>query len=160
SAEAVELVAASGQVARAQELARNARLADLDRATESNALLGLAEALKHAGQNELAVRYAQEALGRDGVPEPIQARLHAIAAHALLWGEDMTLADEAGAQAVHLGNSASELAAVVFGATARSVVARAQGRLRDAYEHAAAAVALADEHGRQARHRHPRIWLG
>jgi DNA-binding CsgD family transcriptional regulator len=160
SAEAVELVAASGQVARAQELARGARLADLDRASEANALLGLAEALKHAGQNTLAVRYAHEALRRDGVPEGIQARLHAIAAHALLWGEDMTRADEAGAQAVRLGTSAEEFAAVVFGGAARSVVARAEGRLQDAYEHAAAAVALADERGRQARHRHPRIWLG
>ncbi|MBX6749799.1 MAG: AAA family ATPase [Micromonosporaceae bacterium] len=160
SAEAVELVAASGQVDRAQELARWARLADLDRATEATALLGLAEALKHAGQNALAVRYATEALSRDGVPDGIRARLHAVAAHALLWGEDMTLADEAGAQAVRIGTSAGEFAAVVFGQAARSVVARAEGRLTDAYDHAASAVALADEHGRQARHRHPRIWLG
>ena len=160
SAETVELVAASGLVARARELAHNARLADLDRAAEANVLLGLAEALKHAGQNALAVRYTQEALRRDGVPEGIQARLHAIAAHALLWSEDTSLADQAGAQAQRLGTAASEFSAVVFGGAARSVVARSEGRLQEAYEYAATAVALADQHGRQARHRHPRIWLG
>lgn len=159
-AEGVGIVAASGQVGRARELANYARLADLDRVTEANVLLGLAEALKHSGENAAAVRYAQEALRRDGVPEEIQARLHAIAAHALLWGEDITLADHAGAQAQRLGLAAGEFGAVVFGGSARSVVARAEGRLQEAYEQAAAAVALADEHGRQVRHRHPRIWLG
>jgi ATP/maltotriose-dependent transcriptional regulator MalT len=48
----------------------------------------------------------------------------------------------------------------VFGLTARSLVAQAQGRLDDALTHARTATELADRTGGAALHRHPRIWLG
>jgi ATP/maltotriose-dependent transcriptional regulator MalT len=48
----------------------------------------------------------------------------------------------------------------VFGNTARSVVARAAGRLDDALRYASRAVETADRERGEALHRHPRIWLG
>ena len=47
----------------------------------------------------------------------------------------------------------------VFGLTARSLVAQAEGRITDALAHAHAATELADATGGAALHRHPRIWL-
>jgi tetratricopeptide (TPR) repeat protein len=111
SAEAVGLLASAGRLVEARELGEAALRGGLDAATEATLLLGLAEALKHAGQNRTAVEYVQRALssdpdrdsGRDSVPEAIQARLHAIEAHALLYIDDLPGADRAGAQAHRLG---------------------------------------------------------
>lgn len=160
SAQAVGLLASSGRVAQARELGESALHANLDPTTEATLLLGLAEALKHAGQNQAAVDYARRALARSSVPAGIRAGLHAIAAHALLYVDDMASADQAGAEADREGMLIGEFQAAVFGSTARSVVARAQGRLADAHGHAAHAVRVADETRGAALHRHPRIWFG
>jgi DNA-binding CsgD family transcriptional regulator/tetratricopeptide (TPR) repeat protein len=160
SAEAVGPLALSGRLTQAREVGEAALLGHLDPATEATTLLGLAEALKHAGQNAAAASYADRALHRPGVPDRTRAALHAIAAHALLWEDDPTAADHAGAQADRIGTAAGEHGAAVFGITARSVVARTQGRLGDALTHAERAVRIADEVGGEAVHRHPRIWLG
>ncbi len=72
----------------------------------------------------------------------------------------MADADAAGAEADRLGRAVGDYGASVFGLTARSVVAKSEGRLSDALTHARTAVDLADEKGGEAAHRHPRIWLG
>lgn len=161
SAEAVGLLASAGRLKEARVLGETALRQGLDPATEATLLLGLAEALKHSGQNRLAVHYAHRALDSPAVPESIQAGLHAIAAHALLYVDDeMAAADVAGAKAGELGARTAEHPAAVFGTVARSVVARADGRLDDALRHAVAAVDIADRERGEALHRHPRIWLG
>jgi DNA-binding NarL/FixJ family response regulator len=160
AAEAVRLLAAAGRLVEARDLGEAALDGRLDPHTEATVLLGLAEALKHAGQNRLAAEYANRALTRPGIPDALRAKLHAIASHALLWGDDMGAADRAGAEADRLGLATGEHGASVFGRAARSVVARAEGRLDDALRHARLAVDLAEQTGGEARHRHPRIWLG
>lgn len=159
-ADAVRLLASAGRLVEASDLGEAALHHGLDAGTEATLLFGLAEAQKHAGQNRAAVDYTVRALARPNVPEPVRARLHAIASHALLYVDDMPAADRAGAEADRLGAATGETGASVFGCTARSVVARAEGRLDDALAHARHAVDLADAAGGEARHRHPRIWLG
>jgi DNA-binding CsgD family transcriptional regulator len=94
------------------------------------------------------------------VPDSTRARLHAVASHALLYLDDTSGADDAGAQAQRLGAAAGEYSASVWGGAARSIVARAEGRLGDALAHALAAAETADRAGQEARQRHPGIWLG
>jgi DNA-binding CsgD family transcriptional regulator len=159
AADAVRLLAAAGRLIEARDRGEAALDGRLDQPTEATVLLGLAEALKHGGQNRLAAEYANRALARPAIPDPLRARLHAIASHALLW-DDLAAADRAGAEADRLGLATGEHGASVFGRAARSVVARAQGRLDDALEYARLAVDLAEQTGGEARHRHPRIWLG
>jgi ATP/maltotriose-dependent transcriptional regulator MalT len=160
AAVAVGLLASAGRLAQARQLGEAALRSGLDGPTEARLLLGLAESLKHAGQNGASVEYARRALAGESVPDRVRARLHAISAHALLYVDDMRGADREGAEADSLGLAIGEYAASVFGSTARSVVARAAGRLDDALEHARHAVEVADEFGGEAAHRHPRIWLG
>jgi DNA-binding CsgD family transcriptional regulator len=160
SAEAVSMLASAGRLVEAQQAGEVALRGDLDGPAEALALLGLAEALKHAGQNAVAAQYARRGLGRPGVPDETRARLQAVAAHALLWEQDMAGADQAGAEADRLGVAAKDFGAAVFGCAARSVVAMASGRLTDSLAQAERGVALADDAGGEALHRHPRIWLG
>jgi DNA-binding CsgD family transcriptional regulator/tetratricopeptide (TPR) repeat protein len=159
-ADAVGLLASAGRLEQAMELGEAALHSGLSRPTEATVLLGLAEALKHAGQNEATVQYANRALALRDVPDPVRARLHAIAAHALLYVDDMAAADRAGADADRLGLAVGEYPASVFGSAARSVVARAEGRLDDALAYAEHAVETADQVSGEAAQRHPRIWLG
>jgi ATP/maltotriose-dependent transcriptional regulator MalT len=160
SAEAVGLLASAGRLAEARRLGESALQEGLDPHTTATLRLGLAEAFKHAGHNRLAVEYAQRALQEPDVAESIQAGLQAISAHGLLYIDQMAAADQAGAEADRLGMRSGEFAAAVFGKAARSVVARADGRLADALEHAGDAVAIADRERGEALHRHPRIWHG
>jgi DNA-binding CsgD family transcriptional regulator/tetratricopeptide (TPR) repeat protein len=159
-ADAVGLLASAGRLGQALELGEAALHSGLSRPTEATVLLGLAEALKHAGQNQATVQYANRALALRDMPDPVRARLHAIAAHALLYVDDMSAADRAGADADRLGLAVGEYSASVFGSTARSVVARAEGRLDDALAYADHAVETADRVSGEAAQRHPRIWLG
>jgi DNA-binding CsgD family transcriptional regulator/tetratricopeptide (TPR) repeat protein len=160
SAHAVGLLASAGRVAQARELGEATLRLDLDVRTRATVLWGLAEALKHAGQNRLAAEYARRALTEPAVPTELQAHLHAIEAHALLYAGDMLGADRAGAEADRLGTRTAQPAAVSFGNAARSVVARAAGCLDTALGYAQAAVGIADRAGGAVLHRHPRIWLG
>jgi DNA-binding CsgD family transcriptional regulator len=160
SAEAVGLLASAGRLVEAQQAGEVALRGDLAGPVEAKALCGLAEALKHAGHNASAAQYARRGLARPGVPDEIRARLHAVAAHALLWERDMAGADRAGAEADRLGVASGNFAASVFGCAARSVVAMASGRLDDSLAHAERGVAMADGAGGEALHQHPRIWLG
>src|SRR5262249_34458063 len=89
AADAVGLLAAAGRLVEARDLGEAALDGRLDGSTEATVLLGLAEALKHAGQNRIAAEYAARALARPAVPQALRARLHAIEAHALLWSHDM-----------------------------------------------------------------------
>jgi DNA-binding CsgD family transcriptional regulator/tetratricopeptide (TPR) repeat protein len=159
-ADAVRLLASSARVTEARELGETALRAGLDAGTEAVLLLGLAEAFKHAGQNETAVRYADRGLALDGLDEGTIARLHAIRAHALFAVDDLPGAEVSGATAERKGEASGERGASVFGLTARSLVAQAEGRFGDAYDHARTATEIADRVGGEAAHRHPRIWLG
>ncbi|OLB77162.1 MAG: hypothetical protein AUI14_16885 [Actinobacteria bacterium 13_2_20CM_2_71_6] len=160
SATAVGLLASAGRVAEARELGEATLRSGLDPRTRTAVLLGLAEALKHAGQNRAAADYAQRALAEPAAPQDLQARLHAIRAHALLFVDDLPEADRAGAEADRLGQATGEYAASAFGSTARCTVARSDGRLSDAVGYARRAVTVADTAGGPALQQHPRIWLG
>ncbi|MEU4155000.1 AAA family ATPase [Actinoplanes sp. NPDC026670] len=154
----VRLLASAAKVARAQELGEAALRAGLDPPTRAYLHLGLAEAFKHAGHNARAAEYAEDGLAGPAATPPTRARLHAIHAHATFYLDDFAAADRAGAAADEIGRE-HEPGAAVFGLTARSLVAQAQGRLADSLEHASAATELADRSGGTALHRHPRIWL-
>lgn len=158
--EAVGLLAAAARVAEARRLGEEALDAGLDDQAEAQLLLGLAEACKHAGQNDDAVRYAERGLRHLAVDDATRARLYAIRAHALFYVDDLTGADASGAESDRLGQASGEYGAAVFGRTARSLVAQAEGRMADALAHAATAAQIAEERGGPARQRHPRIWLG
>jgi ATP/maltotriose-dependent transcriptional regulator MalT len=159
-AEAVSLLASAARLHEARELGEEALRAGLDGETEAVLLLGLAEAFKHGGQNQSAVDYADRGLADTSVSDPTRARLHAIRAHALFYVGRLGAADKSGECSDELGRRSGEYGAAVFGLTARSLVAHAQGRLDDAFTHAATATELADRAGGAALHRHPRIWLG
>ncbi|WP_432991235.1 AAA family ATPase [Dactylosporangium sp. CA-233914] len=159
-ADAVGLLASAGRLAEAQNLGETALRAGLDPRTEAVLLLGLAEAFKHNGQNKMAVQYAAQGLANPGAPESVRAKLHAVRAHARFYDDDMAGADADGETATAAGLATGEYAASVFGLTARSLVAGAQGRLEDAYAHAEQATGIADRVRGDAAHRHPRIWLG
>jgi DNA-binding CsgD family transcriptional regulator len=160
-ADAVVLLASAGRLEQALSLGESVLHSGLDASTQGTLRLGLAEALKHAGQNAASVEHARRGLALPGLSDDVKARLHAIAAHALLYAaDDMPAADRAGADADALGIAVGEYGASVFGSTARSVVARAEGRLDDALRYARHAVDTADRVGGDAAQRHPRIWLG
>ncbi|WP_305784297.1 helix-turn-helix transcriptional regulator [Symbioplanes lichenis] len=158
-AEAVGLLASAARLDKARELGEQALAAGLDAETEAKLLLGLAEAFKHAGHNETAVAYAERALGLEAITTGTRARLHAIRAHARVYTDDLAGADADGRASDELGREGGEFGAAVFGLTARSLAAQAEGRMDDAYAHAATATRLADQARGHARHRHPRIWL-
>ncbi|GAA0503592.1 helix-turn-helix transcriptional regulator [Paractinoplanes deccanensis] len=159
-ADTVGLLAAAARLEEARELGGQALEAGLDPQTEALLLLGLAEACKHSGLNEMTVRYSGEALRHEGLPLAVEARLHAVRAHALCYLGRLAEADESGARADELGRQGGEYGAAVFGTAGRSLVAYAEGRLANSLEHARAATALADREGGDAAQRHPRIWLG
>ncbi|WP_432839178.1 ATP-binding protein [Dactylosporangium sp. CA-092794] len=160
TADAVGLLASAGRLEQANELGEAALRTGLDPRTEAMLLLGLAEAFKHAGRNRTAVEYADRGLTNPDVPESVQAKLHAIRAHARFYRDDLAGADDDGARATDSGMTTGEFPASVFGLCARSLVAQAQGRLDDAYSHAERATGIADTVRGEAAHRHPRIWLG
>jgi len=159
-ADTVGLLASAARLAEARTLGAEALDAGLDPETEALLLLGLAEAGKHGGLNEMTVRYAEQALRDDRISPGIRARLYAVRAHALCYLGDLAGADDSGARADAVGRAAGEYGAAVFGLSARSLVAFTEGRLADSLTHARTATALADRHGGEARLRHPRIWLG
>lgn len=159
-AEAVRLLASVGRLTQARELADAALRGGLDAETEAAVLLGLAEALKHAGEDSAVVETTGRALDRAGVPDAARAHLLAIRAHGLLLVDDLDAADRAGEQAEQLGAKAGEDAAAVFGAVARSVVACSRGQLGHAVRLCRDAVRTAEVSGGAARARHPSLWLG
>jgi DNA-binding CsgD family transcriptional regulator len=159
-ADAVRLLASAGRLEQAHDLGRTALRAGLDPATEATLLLGLAEAFKHAGQNLTAVDYADQALGIAGIDHAVTAKLFAIRAHALFYIGDLREADRSGASATTAGELSGASGATIFGLTARSLVAQAEGRLEASLAYAQQATQTADRVGGSAVHRHPRIWLG
>jgi len=160
AAHAVRLLASAGRLAQARELGESYLRRGLDAPTQAAILLGLAEALKHAGQDRGAIGYTRQALDLPDVPAGERARLLAIQAHALLATNDIAGADAAAEQAGKLGTAAGEHSAAVFAMEARSVAAYVHGDLTAAARFAEAGVRLADEVGGEARHRHPRLWQG
>ncbi|MCX9192908.1 hypothetical protein C3Y87_16100 [Carbonactinospora thermoautotrophica] len=159
-ADAVRLLASAGRTVEAQELGESALRQDLDAPAEAAILHGLAEALKHAGQDTAVVEYTQRALARPEVPKPARAQLLAIQSHALLHSEDFDDAEAAAVAATELGRQVGEHSATVFGLVARSAIVCSRGDLETAIDLARDAVRLADGEAGEARHRHPRLWLG
>ncbi|MDT0344050.1 ATP-binding protein [Streptomyces litchfieldiae] len=150
-ARTVRLLANAGRISEARELGESAL-----HENRPEVYAGLAEALKHAGQDSLVIDYTQQAMAMPGVPGPVRAQLLAIQAHALLNRDDPHNAEAMAAEAM----KTAEPPTVVFAAAARSAAARALGRIGEAVEIASDAVRLADDSGQEARHRHPRLWLG
>ena len=159
-ADTVRLLAAAGRIEQATELGERALRSGLDAASEGALVVGLSEALKHAGRNSAVVHYTGRALSRDGVPDPTRAQLLAIRAHGLLNEKDLSHADRAGMEAAEIGARIGEHAATVFALSARSIAARSRGALDEAVRYARDAVRTADLAGGEASHRHPRLWLG
>jgi ATP/maltotriose-dependent transcriptional regulator MalT len=159
TATTVRLLASASRLTEARELGEAALRFRLSDAAQAAMLLGLAEALKHAGQDTAAVEYAGRALSRPAVPNALKAQLLAIQAHGMLADGDVEGADLAAIEAVEVGTGCEEQSAIVFGLAARSAIAHWQGRLGDAIAQAGEAVKLADLAGGEARHRHPRLWL-
>ncbi|MDQ7905673.1 AAA family ATPase [Phytohabitans sp. ZYX-F-186] len=160
AADTVGLLARAGRLERAQRLGEAALYTGLEPPTEAALLLGLAEAFKHAGRNRSAVEYASRGLSYPDVPEAVRARLWAVRAHALFYTGDLTGTDRSGTSAYRSGMAAEEYGAAVFGLTARTLAAQAEGRLDDALAHATEATEIADGIRGEAAHWHPRIWLG
>ncbi|MFI6737462.1 ATP-binding protein [Nonomuraea sp. NPDC050451] len=152
---AVRLLASAGRLGEARELADSLGV-PLAAAEEAGVALGLAEALKHAGDDRGVIRRTGRVLGRSGVPGRERARLLAVRAHALMMTGEIDAAEEAAAGAVAEG----EVFAQVVGLQARSTVALFRGDLDGALRHAERSVELADAAGGEAAHRHPRLWLG
>ncbi|MFG6199342.1 ATP-binding protein [Nonomuraea sp. JJY05] len=152
---AVRLLASAGRLGEARELADSLGV-PLTAAEEAGVALGLAEALKHAGDDRGVIRRTGRVLGRPGVPVRERARLLAVRAHALMMTGEIDAAEEAAAGAVAEG----EVFAQVVGLEARSTVALFRGDLDGALRHAGRSVELADSAGGEAAHRHPRLWLG
>ncbi|MFC5814968.1 helix-turn-helix transcriptional regulator [Nonomuraea harbinensis] len=123
---------------------------------EAAICLGLAEALKHAGDDAGVVERTGRALARAGVPVEARARLLAVRAHALMMTGRIGEADAAAAGAVASGEPFGQVVAL----QARSTVALFRGEPRVALEHAERAVRIADAAGGEVAHRHPRLWLG
>jgi ATP/maltotriose-dependent transcriptional regulator MalT len=159
-ADAVRLLAAAGRIEPAKQLGEQALRSGLDASCEAALLIGLSEALKHAGRNSAVIDYTGRALAREGVPDAAQARLLAIRAHGLLGAMDLAAAECAGAEAAEVGARSEQPAAVVFGLVACSVASRVRGALGEAIEQAREAVRTADAAGGEAAQRHPRLWLG
>ncbi|MEV4573436.1 AAA family ATPase [Nonomuraea jabiensis] len=152
---AVRLLASAGRLGEARELADGLGV-PLTAAEEAEVALGLAEALKHLGDDRGVIRRTGRVLGRSGVPGRERARLLAVRAHALMMTGEIDAAEQAAAGAVAEG----EVFAQVVGLQARSTVALFRGDLDGALRHAERSVELADAAGGEAAHRHPRLWLG
>lgn len=159
AADTIRLLSAAGRLVEARQLGEQALQEALDPSDEAAILLGMAEALKHAGHNAEVVEYTQRGLAIEGAPPSRRAQLLAIQAHGLLYVNDTGGADLAGTEAARLGSATGEQSAVVFGLVARSVAARARAELDQAIAHAQQAVDIAERVGGDARHRHPRLWL-
>jgi ATP/maltotriose-dependent transcriptional regulator MalT len=159
-ADAVRLLASVGRLAEAQALGETALRAGLDAHTEATLLLGMAEALKHAGQDTATVEYTGRVLTRPDAPVPVRAQLWAIRAHALLNAGDIDDAGQAADEAVRLSDAAGEQSALVLGLAAQSMVEQARGDIAGAVARARDAVGIADSVGGETRYQHPGVWLG
>ena len=158
-ADAVRFLASAGRLTEARALAEQALAHGMPPAAESAVLIGLAEALKHAGQDRGAVEFAGRALSGTGSGPGERAHLLAVQAHAFLQLDDLSSARTAAHSAVELGRSAGADLAVVVGLCATSMVAYADGDVDGAMERAREGVAAAESAGGESRHRHPRLWL-
>lgn len=159
-ADAIRLLVSAGRLGQARELGESYLRRGLDTPVEAALLLGLTEALKHAGQDRAALGYARRALELRELPAHERIHLLAIQAHAMLFADDFPGAERAAAQAAELGAASNEHSAVVFALVARAVAAYARGALDAAAGFAEQAVVLADSVGGEARQRHPRLWQG
>jgi tetratricopeptide (TPR) repeat protein len=156
----VRLLASAGRVEEAREVGEVALQAGLDGLTEAALLLGLAEALKHAGHSDAVVEYTQQALCRPGLPDTLRTKLLEVRSHGLLYIGDSIGADRAAQEAALLGHSSGKPIAEVYRIIPRSAIARDGGHLDEAIAYARKAVRVSDEVGGEARTWHPRLWLG
>ncbi|MFC7108418.1 LuxR C-terminal-related transcriptional regulator [Nonomuraea rubra] len=181
----VRLLASAGRLDEAREIA-DAHGAPRDAAERAGIAFGLAEALKHAGDDRTVIARTGRALELSGVPVRERARLLAVRAHALMMTGRIDAADDAAREAIANGEagtgraanpveeavageeataeraagSGGEVFAQVVGLQARSTVAIFRGELGDALRYAGRSVELADGAGGETAHRHPRLWLG
>ncbi|MGW6503310.1 AAA family ATPase, partial [Nonomuraea angiospora] len=107
-AAAVRLLASAGRLGEARELADRLGV-PLTAAEEAGVALGLAEALKHIGDDRGVIRRTGRVLGRPGVPGRERARLLAVRAHALMMTGEIDAAEQAAAGAVAEGEVFAEV---------------------------------------------------
>nr|QZD55679.1 AAA family ATPase [Glycomyces sp. TRM65418] len=158
--EAVRLLASVGRLRQARELGESMLRPGLPVTVEAAILLGLAEALKHAGQDLAVVDYTGRALEKAGLTTAKAAKLHAIRAHAMLNAGCIDDVEEIAGKGVLLSTEADAHGAHVFCLTALITVEQAKGNLAAALSQAHEAVRVADSHGGESVHWHPRLWLG
>jgi DNA-binding CsgD family transcriptional regulator len=159
TARTVRLLARVGRVVEARELGERGLRDGLSSPDTGALMLGLSEALKHADHNHAVIDTATAALARSDIPDAVRAQLLAVKAHALLRTGEFETVDAMAAQAAQLGKAARNNEAVVFATAARSRVALSGGHLAKGLAYAREAVAVADVHGGDALHWHPRLWL-
>ncbi|WP_018656688.1 helix-turn-helix transcriptional regulator [Actinomadura flavalba] len=157
--EAMRLLTLSGRASRARALGERALPAAPDAETETRLLTGLADALRHLGDDAVLVEHTRRALARPGVTDPLRAELLALQAYGLMSGGAADDAECAAAQAEELGRLTGRDGARVLGGIAASVAASARGDYTRALAAAREAVAVADAAGPRERQRHPRLWL-
>ncbi|MGW3341876.1 helix-turn-helix transcriptional regulator [Nonomuraea rubra] len=106
----VRLLASAGRLDEAREIA-DAHGAARDAAERAGIAFGLAEALKHAGDDRAVIARTGRALELPGVPVRERARLLAVRAHALMMTGRIDAADDAAREAIANGEAVTGRAA-------------------------------------------------
>ncbi|MEU6219989.1 AAA family ATPase [Streptomyces sp. NPDC047022] len=160
AATAVRLMASAGRLTEARELGEATLRGRGESPFTTMLLLGLSEALKHAGQDGAVVSYTARALSRPDVSERERAQLLAIRAHAMLNQGGIHEARQSAQEAQQVSRSAGEQPSLVTATSALSISAQGCGEIAEAIAYSHEAVQLADTVGGEATQRHPRLWLG
>ena len=158
--EAVRLLAAVGRLQEARVLGESALRPGLDVATEAAILLGLAESLKHSGQDNAVIEYTGRALEKMGISPADTAKLLAIRAHAMLNTGDIDKVEQTARRGVGEAVASGDHGAHVFCLIALGIVEQSRGNLEAGIEQLRAAVQVAETAGADTVHRHPQLWLG
>lgn len=157
-ADTVRLLSFAGRLSEARLLGRSALRGETDATTKASVEAGLAEALMYTGRADLVVARVRRTLAGEGASDAVRASLLAVEAHGLLYASDVGTARCAADAGAALARACGDRSAMVFAILAQSMVARAEGRLRDSVSAASEAVGLGEENRGIARHRHPRLW--
>jgi DNA-binding CsgD family transcriptional regulator len=143
-ADAVRLLAWAGRLQDAERAAARVLAAGPDPETEAALRLGLVEAMVFRGKASDVLGQVDAALARPA-GRSIRAGLRAAEANARLFVGGLSAAEDAGREAVALGEAAGDDNAVCFGLVALSCVARLRGSFDVALELVERAVALGGE---------------
>ncbi len=156
---AIRLLVSSGRLDEAEAMELEQVDQDFSAEHRARALLGIAESLKHRGQDREVVAITGRALELPELSAYDRADLLALRAHAVLNDARLeTEAREAAQEALTVAESSGNTPALVFALIASSVLAHQTGHLSQALQDAESAV----EHSRHdpsTRRLHPERWL-